>query len=64
MDGLTVKAPKSARTSGQGVRAWLGETSGLNWPFRAGLLLLGALLLKKVIVAVASGLARRVDAAP
>ncbi|MFJ9758304.1 hypothetical protein [Streptomyces sp. NPDC101149] len=61
---LARKVTGRARTSGQGVRAWLVETPGLNWLFRAGLLLLGALLLKKVIVAVAGGLARRVDAAP
>ncbi|MGS2588076.1 hypothetical protein [Streptomyces hebeiensis] len=45
------------------IRTWLGEASGLAWLFRVVLLVLAALLLRKIALTIVVSLAHRADGA-
>lgn len=57
------KGRSTGRTWWAGIRGWLGESSGLGWLMRVVVLIVGALILRKLVISIAAGLAHRADSA-
>ncbi|WP_405676887.1 hypothetical protein OG292_19795 [Streptomyces sp. NBC_01511] len=55
------KGRSTGRTWWAGIRGWLGESSGLGWLMRVVVLIVGALILRKLVISIAAGLAHRAD---
>lgn len=60
---ITAKGLAKGRAWWAGITGWLGDASGLAWLLRLALLLLGALILRKILTAVALGIGHRADSA-
>lgn len=60
---ITGKGLAKGRSWWAGITGWLGEASGLAWILRLALLLLGALVLRKILTAIALGIGHRADSA-
>ncbi|MGW2260291.1 hypothetical protein ACWCXE_21115 [Streptomyces sp. NPDC001780] len=58
-----MKIVAKGRSWWSGITGWLGEASGLAWLFQLVLLLIGALILRKVALGLLGGMAALVDSA-
>lgn len=58
---LTRRAVHAGTTRAAGVRGWLAGATGLSWALRVALLLLGALILRRLLASVAGGLVHRIE---
>ncbi|WP_432147939.1 hypothetical protein [Streptomyces sp. bgisy029] len=62
----TLAGQRAARTGGRwwsAITGWVGAASGLAWALRVAVLVLTALVLRKVAVSIGAGLAARADSA-
>lgn len=57
------RATRAGSSCWQGITGWLGGVSGLAWAFRMALLVLAALVLRKVGISIAGALLQRAEAA-